>query len=135
MPWYSSKPVSGRWGWHWTMDRFNPDKIGANGRRELASHYRPLIGPYDSSDPDALEYQVLLMKFAGISGVIIDWYGIENFLDYGIIHRNSLALLKYIRQADNKVVTAQLNHASKLLFASRTGEAKTLLMQLWTQKQ
>ena len=27
MPWYASKPISG----HWTMDRFNPDKVGAGG--------------------------------------------------------------------------------------------------------
>ena len=102
MPWYASKPVSGNWGWHWTMDRFKPDKVVANGRRELASHYRPLIGPYDSNDPDVLECQVLLMKFAGISGVIIDWYGTENFNDYATIHRNSLSLIKYIKQAGLK---------------------------------
>ena len=102
MPWYASKPISGHWGWHWTMDRFKPDKIGANGRRQLASHYRPLIGPYDSNDPDVLECQVLLMKFAGISGVIIDWYGTENFRDYATIHRNSLSLIKYLKQAGLK---------------------------------
>ena len=34
----------------------------------------------------------------------------------------------------NKAVTAQLNHASKLLFASKTGEAKTLLLQLPLQR-
>ncbi|MDP7108041.1 MAG: hypothetical protein QGH41_13225, partial [Roseibacillus sp.] len=79
MPWFASKPVSGHWGWHWTMDRFRPDRTGPDGRLELASHYRPLIGAYDSSDPDVLECQVLLMKFAGISGVVIDWYGTERF--------------------------------------------------------
>ena len=42
MPWYASKPISGHWGWHWTMDRFKPEKVGANGKLELASHYRPL---------------------------------------------------------------------------------------------
>jgi hypothetical protein len=102
MPWYASKPVSGHWGWHWTMDRFKPDKVGANGRRELASHYRPLIGPYDSNDPDVLECQVLLMKFAGINGVIIDWYGTENFRDYATIHRNSVRLIKHLKQAGLK---------------------------------
>ncbi len=35
----------------------------------------------------------------------------------------------------NKELTAQLNNASKLLFASRTAEAKMLLMKLWNQKQ
>ncbi len=102
MPWYASKPISGHWGWHWTMDRYKPDKVGANGRRQIASHYRPLIGPYDSNDPDALECQVLLMKFAGISGVIIDWYGTQNFRDYATIHRNSLSLIKHLKQAGLK---------------------------------
>ena len=27
MPWYSSKSVSGDWGWHWTMNKFNPEHI------------------------------------------------------------------------------------------------------------
>ena len=93
MPWYASKPISGQWGWHWTMNHFKPDK------KELASHYRPLIGAYDSNDPDVLECQVLLMKFSGINGVIIDWYGKENFRDYSDIHRNSLSLIKYIKKA------------------------------------
>ena len=88
MPWYASKSFSGQWGWHWTMGHFKPDNLGTEGKRELASHYTPLIGAYDSHDPDLLECQVLLMKFSGIRGVIIDWYGTENFRDYSTIHRN-----------------------------------------------
>ena len=72
MPWYVSRPFSGYWGWHWTMNHYNPDKLEANGKRSIASHYYPLIGPYDSNDADALECHVLLMKFAGIDGIIID---------------------------------------------------------------
>ncbi|MFH1184757.1 MAG: hypothetical protein V1755_06915 [Chloroflexota bacterium] len=89
MPWYASKPVSGHWGWHWTMDHFNPDRVAENGPREVASHYYPLIGPYDSSDPHALECHVLLMKLAGIDGAIIDWYGTKDYHDYAAIHRNA----------------------------------------------
>ncbi len=99
MPWYASKPVSGQWGWHWTMNHFNPDKMDADGQRELATHDPPLIGPYDSGDPDALECHVLLMKLAGIDGVIIDWYGIRDFHDYAAIHRNSLKLVSQIQKA------------------------------------
>ena len=51
MPWYEAKPVSGAWGWHWTMNHFDPERSDATGRREIASHYYPLIGPYDSADP------------------------------------------------------------------------------------
>ena len=102
MPWYASKPFSGHWGWHWTMDHFNPDNIETNGKQTIASHYQPLTGAYDSNDPALLEYQVLLMKFTGINGVIIDWYGRENFRDYSDIHRNSLNLIKHIKKAGLK---------------------------------
>ena len=99
MPWYASKPVGGHWGWHWTMNHFNPDAVKTNGQREVASHDYPLIDLYDSSDPDVLECHVLLMKLAGIDGVIIDWYGIEKFRDYAEIHRNSKLLLKHVKRA------------------------------------
>jgi len=92
MPWYTAKPFSQVWGWHWTMGTFDPEgKQG--GPAKLASHYRPIIGPYDSGDPDVLEYHTLLMKLAGIDGVIIDWYGTVDYLDYALNHRNALALV------------------------------------------
>jgi hypothetical protein len=102
MPWYSSKAISGEWGWHWTMDHFDPDKVGADGRREIASHDYPLIGPYDSNDPHALECHVLLMKFCGIDGVIIDWYGVYDHNDYANIHRNTLRLIPLLKKAGLK---------------------------------
>lgn len=93
MPWFEAKPAARRWGWHWTMNAFSPQKING-GRRSIASHYYPLIGPYDSGDPDVIEYQLLLMKLAGIHGVIVDWYGLSNVSDYPAIHRNTGALLE-----------------------------------------
>ncbi len=102
MPWYASKPISGQWGWQWTMNKFDPEKIDENGRRQIASHHYPLIGPYDSNDPDTLQCQVLLMKLAGIDGVIVDWYGIEDFRDYGEIRRNTEQLVKFIKAAGLK---------------------------------
>jgi hypothetical protein len=99
MPWYASKPVSGHWGWHWTMNHFDPDRVRADGQREVASHDYPLIGLYDSNDADALECQVLLMKLAGIDGVIIDWYGTAHFRDYPDVHRNTQHFIKHVRKA------------------------------------
>ncbi|MEM1294691.1 MAG: hypothetical protein AAGH89_04955, partial [Verrucomicrobiota bacterium] len=58
MPWYASKSVSGAWGWHWTMNHFDPDEVRWDGRRKVASQDYPLIGLYDSADDDALECQV-----------------------------------------------------------------------------
>ncbi|KAB2867446.1 MAG: hypothetical protein F9K46_00310 [Anaerolineae bacterium] len=99
MPWYQTPEISFRWGWHWTMEHFNPRVADENGRPEIASHYMPLTGPYDSSDPDLLEYQVLLMKLSGIDGVIVDWYGIENFRDYADLNDATGKLFEYIEKA------------------------------------
>ena len=82
MPWFQSKDVSGYWGSHWRMGVKNPDNTDADGKREIASHYYPLIGPYDSTDPDVIEYHLLLMKYAGIDGILIDWYGSHRVHDY-----------------------------------------------------
>lgn len=99
MPWYTSRPVSGEWGWHWTMGHFDPESIRPNGWREAASHDYPLIGLYDSGDHDVLECQVLQMKLAGIAGVIVDWYGIADHHDYAMVHRNTQALLPQLERA------------------------------------
>lgn len=99
MPWFASKPVSGAWGWHWTMNHFNPDTLRADGTREIASHDAPILGPYDSGDEHALECQVLLMKFAGINGVVIDWYGTADFRDYAVLHTNTQRLITHAKRA------------------------------------
>lgn len=103
MPWYTAKPIGDHWGWHWTMDHFDPEKQ-IDGKREIASKYYPLNGPYDSSDPDVLEYHLLLMKLAGIDGVIVDWYGLTDFRDYAILHRNTTKLLEQCERLKMKFV-------------------------------
>ena len=57
------------------MNNQNPNVVDATGKRQIASHYYPMIGPYDSTDPNVLEYHMLLMKYSGVDGVMIDWYG------------------------------------------------------------
>jgi hypothetical protein len=103
MPWFVSQPFSGSWGWHWTMNHFNPNLVNqTNGEREIASWYYPLIGPYDSADPAVLEYHVLLIKLGGMDGVIVDWYGTDNFNDYAVNNARTLALFNYTRKAGLK---------------------------------
>jgi hypothetical protein len=102
MPWFVSQPYSGSWGWHWTMNHFNPNVTNSSGEDQIASWYYPLIGPYDSLDPAVLEYHVLLMKLAGIDGVIVDWYGMDNFNDYLVNNQRTLALFNYTRKAGLK---------------------------------
>jgi hypothetical protein len=94
MPWFEAPSASGQgqWGKHWTMAKRDPNQIGANGQREIASHYYPLIGPYSSGDVDVIDYHLLLMKYSGIDGVLVDWYGSHEVHDYGAIKRNTESL-------------------------------------------
>lgn len=104
MPWYQAPNISGRWGWHWTMDHFDPTQTDADGRPQLASHYLPLTGAYDSQDEAVLEYQVLLMKLSGIDGVIVDWYGVSDFADYPAINRATQKLFDAVTRAGLRFV-------------------------------
>ena len=103
MPWYTAKPFSEKWGWHWTMNHFDPEQE-IDGQRQIASKYHPLIGPYDSGDPHVLEYHLLLMKLAGIDGVIVDWYGLTDYRDYAILNRNTFRLLQQCQRLKMKFV-------------------------------
>lgn len=52
------------------------------------------IGPYASSDPDVIEYHLLLMKYAGVDGLMIDWYGQQGVNgDVGSLLTNSNAVI------------------------------------------
>ena len=46
-----------------------------DGKRDIASYYYPLIGPYATNDDRVLDYHFELMKLAKVDGIILDWYG------------------------------------------------------------
>lgn len=98
MPWFQSPEISGYWGPHWTMANRDPDRILSDGKRDIASHYYPLIGPYDSSDPDYLEYALTCIKLAGIDGILIDYYGKWNFNDYAQLLLASNAVIEICKK-------------------------------------
>lgn len=96
MPWFETKETNGgTWGIHWTMATQNPDVIvDGNGKRQIAAHYSPEIGPYASGRDDVLYYQLLLMKYAGVDGIFIDWPGTVNVWDYPQDLRNSEVIIR-----------------------------------------
>lgn len=104
MPWFEDKASggTGKWGMHWTMSTKNPDITDATGKRQIASYFYPLIGPYASGDKDVIEYHLLLMKYAGIDGVIVDWYGSYDLNDYAGVRRNTEALVKMLEKVGLK---------------------------------
>jgi hypothetical protein len=101
MPWFETPATSGtgNWGQHWTMANENPNIILANGRRQIASWFYPMIDPYDSDDRDVIDYHLLLMKYSGIDGVIVDWYGVHNVDDYPLNKRNTDSLFNRVPNA------------------------------------
>jgi hypothetical protein len=122
------------------MDHFNPDLVGASGERQIASWYYPLIGPYDSTDPAVLEYHVLLMKLAGIDGVIVDWYGSANCLDYGDNNEATLKLFEFTRRAHLKFALCYEDQTIRHLIDTNYIAAKDAVPQaqkemLYLQKQ
>lgn len=130
MPWFEAKPASRQWGWHWTMNAFDPEQK-TNGKRRIASHYYPLIGPYDSGDPAVIEYHLLLMKLAGIDGLLVDWYGLSDLYDYPIVHRNTQTLVASAAKLGLRVgicyedqTITRLVEAKKLLPADRVKHAQ-----------
>ncbi|CAM1344434.1 glycoside hydrolase family 71/99-like protein [Tenacibaculum amylolyticum] len=94
MPWFQSKEINGFWGQHWTMTNQNPEMLDKDGKRQIASHYYPLIGPYSTIDRDLQQYHLLLMKLSGVDGVIFDWYGIRNVRDFNLIKEGMESFLK-----------------------------------------
>ncbi|HBG27871.1 MAG: hypothetical protein A2Y10_09330 [Planctomycetes bacterium GWF2_41_51] len=82
MSWYQTPDISGSWGF-WQVNRptipkeywHYPDRILENNCRDISSVYYPVIGPYDSADPDLCEYHILLAKLSGIDAFVADWYG------------------------------------------------------------
>lgn len=102
--WFSAPPHSPTWGWHWTMDRFRPDRTNALGEQDIASWYQPLIGTYDSGDPVVLAYHTLLMRLAGADAVVVNWFGPEPVFDYATIDRRLHQLLPHLERTGLKLV-------------------------------
>ena len=107
MPWFetpTSNPKNeGKWGYHWTMKNCDPNKTDAKGKREIASHYYPMTGPYASGDEAVLDYQCLLMKYAGLDGVMVDWYGVNSDNSIALHKTNTEALFRTLKRAGLKM--------------------------------
>jgi hypothetical protein len=100
MPWYEAPPVSEQYGFHWHQggSKFDPYTTLADGKASIASHYYPLTGPYDSKDTAVLEYQAALMKMSGVDGVIFDWYGVTDALDYKSVHEATIVMVDILKK-------------------------------------
>lgn len=116
MPWFDTPQSQGFWGIHWTMANKNPNNVDGSGRREIAAHYYPEIHPYASGDATVVEYQLLLMKYAGVAGVLIDWPGTVNAWDYPQNLRNSEAIIRGVKQVGLEYAIVYEDHNIKMAY-------------------
>jgi len=90
------------WFGHWTMDTQNPDSIitgkdSDRWQRQIAAHYYPLTGPYASRDKNIIEYQLLLMKLAGIDGIILNYTTLHKEWDFPALIEATDSIAKLTR--------------------------------------
>lgn len=108
--WYQTPACSGSWGF-WQVNRPTipreawhfPDTRDGRGWRDLASVFHPVIGPYDSSDPHACEYHILLAKLAGLDAFVCDWYGFDPTPEHPRDHPGFMTLLRVAELLDFRV--------------------------------
>ena len=87
MPWFRAETLPDgqilweHWQWHGRGPKHDPDETRPDGRRDIASVFYPLAGPYDGREPHLLEYHLLSARAAGIAGFIADWYGPGTYSD------------------------------------------------------
>ncbi len=107
---YRTLEYSGGWGLWQTKKtdiapahRHDPGRILPNGELDIASVYMPVIGVYDSGDPDLCEYHILLAKAVGISGFTVDWYGPQIPGTHERVDNNVKVLIKTAEKLNFKI--------------------------------
>lgn len=121
MPWFYSLEQDGFWGQHWTMTNKNPNNVDSQGKRDIASHYYPLIGPYSSNDNDLQEYHLLLMKLSGIDGVIFDWYGSRNIHDFNMLKTSTESFINEVEDVGLKFAIMYEDKTAEFLSKQNVG--------------
>lgn len=75
--WYHNPSVSGTWA-HWNACDFrerDPGRTDGRGYHDdLGAFHTPVLGPYDSMDPDVARQHVEWGKEAGIDVFIVSWW-------------------------------------------------------------
>ncbi len=53
------------------------------------TYYTPIIGYYSTQNDTVMDWQISLMQYVGIDGIIVDWYGTSNQYDYPFIKQST----------------------------------------------
>ncbi|MCL4558308.1 MAG: hypothetical protein M1491_06735 [Deltaproteobacteria bacterium] len=79
-PWYGTPFFSGQWR-HWNEGGHDPYVTDTLGFRDIGTTDYPYPDVYDSTDTLRIEWQFGLARYAGISGLVVSWWGIDSFED------------------------------------------------------
>ena len=130
MLWYET-PESTGWGQHWYKGGEIPAIVDGVWKN-LYTRYPPLTGPYPSGDENILEYQLLLMKYSGIDGVIPDWYGISDQGSSEDKTANMSALFRMVKKVGLKMAVCYEDRFKSSNEAIATTDVKEDLQYLRT---
>lgn len=124
--WYGNESI-GWYNWEYfgigTPYAHDPDTIKANGQRDIASSHYPLIGAYDSGDPDVIQWQVDLSKAMLIDCLFVNWYGdpaVNNYADPARFTAYKNAFNTLITKAEEKGLKACMFYEPKIHFDKQT---------------
>lgn len=112
--WYATPAVSGR-QLHW------PIRDGQPSPSPAFDH--PLSGPYDSHDQAVIERHARLLKAAGVTVIIVSWWGIGTFED------ESLTRVMDAMHAQGIKVTAYFEPGSETTSRAAATEAMLYLIR------
>eukprot|EP01084_Bolivina_argentea_P156894 273403_1 len=62
------------------------------------TYYLPIVGYYNSQNETVINWQLSLMEYVGINGIIADWYGLYNQNDYPFIKNTTDIAWRIIQQ-------------------------------------
>ena len=76
---------------HW-MPWFEYPSNANHWPPQSGMYYQPIIGYYNTQNDTVMDWQLSLMEYVGIDGIIVDWYGTANQYHYPFI-KNSTDLI------------------------------------------
>lgn len=103
LPWFGKSKWTEWNHWEWSgAHPHDPKKFVENDRRDVASVFYPLIGPYNSSDRRVMKYHMDLAKATGLDGFVVDWYGYRDLpsTDLAFMDTNLSAMMDVAETED-----------------------------------
>ena len=87
--WYANPEVSGQWS-HWDECHYttrDPSAVDERGYRDLGAAHNPVLGPYDSVDPEIAAAHIGMAEDVGLDVFAVTWWGQSDRRFEEILHQ------------------------------------------------